>query len=66
MQRPCQRHQPLEPRTCTAMSDSSVLMTPFSMTKRAPGRRPAMPYTVKQNTSALMIWKGVVAATLAA
>jgi hypothetical protein len=52
--------------TCTAMRDRSVLTTPFSQMKRAPGLRPAMPYTVKQNTRAEMIWKGVVAATLAA
>jgi hypothetical protein len=48
------------------MSDSRVLVTPFSRIKRVPGLSPAMPYTVKQKTSAEMIWKGVVAATLAA
>lgn len=52
--------------TCTAMRDSSVLTTPFSRMNRVPGLSPAMPYTVKQNTRALTIWKGVVAATLAA
>lgn len=52
--------------TCTAMRDSRVEVTPFSRMNRVPGLRPAMPYTVKQNTRAEMIWKGVVAATLAA
>jgi hypothetical protein len=39
-----------------------VQMKPVLAVASAPCRRPAMPYTVRPNTQAQMIWNGVIAA----
>jgi hypothetical protein len=48
-------------RTCEAMRYMTVLIKALLNTASAPGRSPAMPYTVRPKTHADTIWNGVMA-----